>query len=170
MGSFYGCFSLMLFFFLALPSIARRENQSIDLSGREEFVEMAGYGEEKLSSVVVTGTVLCETRLDSEVCALPVSGATMAVSCKISRKSMKSSWAKTKTDEYGEFIIDLPSHLHALTDLHKKCSVRVLRLPKKSPCSHAFIRQQRKLKLSSVGNNIRAYMTDDIKFQSPYTD
>lgn len=31
-----------------------------ELLSREEMVNMAGYGEEKLSTVLVTGSVLCE--------------------------------------------------------------------------------------------------------------
>ncbi|KAK6265124.1 hypothetical protein SCA6_020558 [Theobroma cacao] len=45
-------------------------------SSREEMMQMAGYGEEKLSTVLVTGTVLCEACLHAEpqLRAWPISG------------------------------------------------------------------------------------------------
>ena len=49
-----------------------------ELSSREEMVQMAGYGEEKLSTVLVTGAVLCEACLhgyaEPKLRAWPISG------------------------------------------------------------------------------------------------
>lgn len=33
----------------------------LDLSSRDEVVQMAGYGEEKLSTVLITGSLHCES-------------------------------------------------------------------------------------------------------------
>lgn len=56
MGSFFiiRCF-LLLSFFLFTGAFGN------NLWTRTEMVEMAGYGEQKLSSVVITGSLLCDT-------------------------------------------------------------------------------------------------------------
>ena len=41
-------------------------NPLVEFSSREELAEMAGYGEEKLSTVLVSGTVLCEACSDDQ--------------------------------------------------------------------------------------------------------
>ncbi|KAJ4850723.1 hypothetical protein Tsubulata_037800 [Turnera subulata] len=136
-------------------------------SSREDLVQLAGYGEEKLSTVIVTGTVLCEACLhgESQLRAWPISGALVAIKCRTSKKWGKTSSAQAVTDEYGDFLIDLPSHLHAIPNLDRACSVKVLQMPKNAPCEPANLSKQKALKLSSVGNGIRAYTTTgDLKF------
>ncbi|KAF5182415.1 Pollen ole e 1 allergen and extensin family protein [Thalictrum thalictroides] len=149
-------------------STARPENNPlVELSSRSELVELAGYGEEKLSSVVVTGTVVCEACLDKEigVYAYPVSSAMVAVSCKNGRGKMKkNNCVHEKTNEYGDFMIDLPSHLHAIPSLHKACVVKVFGLPKDSPCKKLPIGAKR-IKLLSNRNNIRTYTVGGIRLQ-----
>lgn len=84
----------------------------------------------------------------------------MAATCHTDNIDKRHTWAKAITDEYGEFIIDLPSQLHALQDLDKACSIRVLQQPPNSPCRQsAFAMKPKGIRLSSVGNGIRTYTT-----------
>ncbi|XVF75163.1 hypothetical protein PTKIN_Ptkin13bG0165300 [Pterospermum kingtungense] len=139
-----------------------------ELSSREEMVQMAGYGEEKLSTVLVTGTVLCEACLhedaDPQLRAWPISGALVAVKCQTPCKRISGS-AQAMTDEYGDFLIDLPSHLHGIPNLQKICTVKVLRIPKNSMCRPALVKKHKGLRFSSVGNGIRTYTAGRIRFQ-----
>ncbi|KAF8414261.1 hypothetical protein HHK36_002261 [Tetracentron sinense] len=173
MNSFRAGFvlNLMMFFFLFFlkPSTAGRENPLFELSTREDLMQMAGYGEEKLSSVLVTATVLCEACLDgeSELRARPISGALVAVTCKTGGKCKRSNWVEGTTDEYGDLIIDLPSHIHATPNLDKACVVKVLRLPKNTLCGRVFGGKPKGIKLSSFGNGIRTYTAGRIAFQHP---
>lgn len=69
-------------------------------------------------------------------------------------------WAYGKTDESGEFSIDLPSHLHANPKLEEDCGVGVLRIPKakgSSACNMAMGRRFEPIKLSSVREGTRVY-------------
>ncbi|KAF9610101.1 hypothetical protein IFM89_019966 [Coptis chinensis] len=166
MSGFHGYLALMLFLFFMVTSSVTG-NPLAELSTRSELVELAGYGEEKLSSVIVTGTVGCEACLDNreaETYAWPVTGALVAISCKSGRRKMKvNDWAQEITNEYGDFLIDLPSHLHAIPYLERACVVKVLRVPKNSPCKRIRVRQSNKIELSSVGNNIRTYTAGSIR-------
>ncbi|KAG5252407.1 Pollen Ole allergen and extensin family protein [Salix suchowensis] len=124
-----------------------------EFSNREELVQLAGYGEERLSTVLVTGTVLCEACLHGGtqlIHARPVSGALVNVECHTGGKWSKTSSSQAVTDEYGDFLIDLPS--------------QVLRFPQNSVCRPAHARKQKALELSSVGNGIRNYSAGEIKF------
>lgn len=85
----------------------------------------------------------------------------MAVFCGTNGKT-KKSWAKGSTGSYGEFLIDLPSHLHAIPNLEKICLVKVLHLPKSSPCGRAFTGKHKRIKLTSIGEGIRTYTTHNI--------
>ncbi|GAB4830724.1 hypothetical protein Ancab_004757 [Ancistrocladus abbreviatus] len=164
---------MMIIFFLSLivhvnmAEAALRDTTSIFNawnSSRDEMVEMAGYGEEKLSTVLVTGTLLCKSSSLPHR-PVPVSGALVMATCKnIETKNKKHAWARGITDEHGDFIIDLPSHLHAIPKLDKACWVKVLQLPKNSPCRPAFVRKQQGLRLSSAGNGIRSYAAGEILF------
>jgi preprotein translocase subunit SecG len=60
-------------------STAKAENPLQEFSSTEELVQWAGYGEEKLSTVLVTGTVLCEACLhgENQLHAWPISGFSM---------------------------------------------------------------------------------------------
>ncbi|XP_039060090.1 uncharacterized protein LOC120204069 [Hibiscus syriacus] len=136
-----------------------------ELSSRDEMLHMAGYGEEKLSTVLVTGSVICEAcRLHSQLRSWPISGAMVGVKCETPCKT-KSSTTQATTDEYGDFIIDLPSHLHGIANLEKICSIKIIRIPKKSMCRPALVKKHKHLKLSSVGNSIRTYTAGKIRFQ-----
>ncbi|GAV59843.1 Pollen_Ole_e_I domain-containing protein [Cephalotus follicularis] len=162
MSYFQGCHNLvMLIFFIVIirTSMADVGNPlSFELSSREELVQLAGYGEEKLSTVLVSGTLLCEACLHGHphLQAWPISGALVGVHCH-ARGRRKSSCLQGVTDEYGDFLIDLPSHLHAIPNLDKTCSVTVLRLPHNSQCRSAYVKKRKGLRLSSFGNGIRTY-------------
>jgi len=58
-----GCHTLvMLLFIFVLASLAAGEDNPLLelLSNRDEVVHIAGYGEEKLSTVLITGSVTCQ--------------------------------------------------------------------------------------------------------------
>ncbi|KAJ0081714.1 hypothetical protein Patl1_09593 [Pistacia atlantica] len=174
MSYFLGCcgsrFLIVFSLFCLLQASTAEEgnvngNLLYQLSTREELVQMAGYGEEKLSTVLVTGTVLCEACLHGEdqLRSWPISGALVTVYCHNSHRRTISK-SQAVTDEYGDFMIDLPSHLHAIPHLEKSCSVKVLRLPRNSLCRPTYINRHRGLVLSSVGNGIRTYATGRMRF------
>ncbi|KAL1537229.1 hypothetical protein AAHA92_29765 [Salvia divinorum] len=147
--------------FLGHPTLG-----SSDFLGRDDSVQWAGYGEEKLSTVVIAGTILCnaaEPRQNPSTNPHPVSGARVSVVCGGNRKAKKGSAAKGRTDVSGRFAIDLPSNLHAIPDLEKVCHVRVVRIPASSPCIKACAAKHNKaIALSSVEQGIRTYTTHDI--------
>ena len=87
MSYFSACNDLMMFtsfisaIFIILTvtfqaSMAKAESPLHEFSDREEWVQLAGYGEERLSTVLVTGTVLCEACLHggTQLHTWPVSG------------------------------------------------------------------------------------------------
>ncbi|XP_042477953.1 uncharacterized protein LOC122059304 [Macadamia integrifolia] len=160
-----------IFIFVIRPSTARpeKENPLLELS-RAEFVEMAGYGEDKLSSVLVTGSVLCEVFVDgdSEPHTRPVSGATVEVKCNSIRQKMEAD-STALTDKYGDFVVDLPSQLHAIPNLEKACTLSALDLPKTSPCNQVFVMMPIGIRLASIGNGIRTYTAETITFRQPQT-
>ncbi|RZR91089.1 hypothetical protein BHM03_00019176 [Ensete ventricosum] len=123
-----------------------------------ELVRVTGYGDERLSIVLVTGTVLCiETVKFTDINLAVSEGAKVAVACKTEGRR-KLSWAYGLTDDDGEFIVDLPSHLHANPKLEEDCIVRVLRVPKKgSFCDLVAGVRSNHITLSSVGESIRVY-------------
>ncbi|GKD15267.1 non-classical arabinogalactan protein [Tanacetum coccineum] len=129
---------------MALDMIIR--NPVVELATTDELTRFAGY----------------VRRREALYCC----GALVGVSCRhtsVNRKTRKSSnWVVTKgkTDHYGDFHIDLPSHLHAIPNTEKRCFVRVLGLPKKSRCHQSALtnyKHKRIELLSSSGNGIRAY-------------
>ncbi|MFS8015600.1 hypothetical protein Hanom_Chr15g01358591 [Helianthus anomalus] len=139
-----GYISFMLFIFLA-PSVAFLT---------DDMARLAGYGEEKLSTVVVSGALICDDE------SHPIPGASVAVWCGTDRKSI----IRGKTDEYGDFLIDLPSHLHAIPDMEKRCRVRIVGVPNKSPCHRHQHRAKHtaRIMLLSSGNGVRTYSTHQI--------
>ncbi|XP_045815178.1 uncharacterized protein LOC123908549 [Trifolium pratense] len=134
-------------------------------SSREEVVEIAGYGEKKLSTVLITGSLHCEANNH----AWPIPGALVAVNCEshASERKGKSMVAKGVTDEFGDFMVDLPSYLHAIPNLEKICRVKVHRVPKGLLCRPArHVKKHNGLfKLSTIGNGIRTYDAGNIKIQ-----
>ncbi|OAY76732.1 uncharacterized protein LOC109718056 [Ananas comosus] len=149
---------------------AQQDSTFMHLS-RAELARIAGYGEERLSSVLVTGALVCDA------CFLPgphlrtsnIRGAKVAVACEIEEKRRKINWAYGTTDEYGEFIVDLPSHLHAIPRLDKDCAVRILHIPNDSHCRPTSHVNPRRIWLSSVGNSIRVYTTGAVRLSNKQT-
>ncbi|KAL1804116.1 hypothetical protein ACET3Z_032763 [Daucus carota] len=127
---------------------------------REESIKFAGYGEDKLSTVLVTGTLLCHPLYQLP---FPVSGASVAVSCRSGRKKKQSYEIQSTTNENGDFLFDLPSHLHGIPNLEKICCVSVHQLPKGSPCKPALASKHKRIKLSSIGEGLRTYTAGTIQ-------
>ncbi|XP_019183961.1 PREDICTED: uncharacterized protein LOC109178864 isoform X2 [Ipomoea nil] len=166
--------SLVLTLFLILDSPAAMGNPVVDFSSIEE----AGYGEEKLSTVLIDGTVLCHPCLYAQKAAArhdrlrqpppqPISGASVGVYCGGRRGGRwRRLWARNTTDEYGEFLIDLPSHLHAIPNLQNNCWVKVLHLPRDSTCSShpSFTRKRKGMKLTAIRGDtgLRTYTAHNI--------
>ncbi|KVH88506.1 Pollen Ole e 1 allergen/extensin [Cynara cardunculus var. scolymus] len=85
--------------------------------------------------------------------------ASVVVACRANKKTSK---VRGKTDPYGDFLIDLPSHLHAIPNMENRCIVRIVGVPKKSLCHRAFAARKHKagrikLSSSSPGDGIRTY-------------
>ncbi|XP_022142515.1 uncharacterized protein LOC111012615 [Momordica charantia] len=169
-------FSFFFFFFLLLghgfPVVvesAEGDTPVSDLLSRDDWRQMAGYGEERLSTVLVTGSVLCEACLhgdEPQLHSWPISGAMVGVSCHNNGRNSKSSdWAHGVTDEFGDFIIDIPSHLHATRSFEKVCSIKILQTPKNARCRPAHFAGREQLQLSSFGGGIRTYTSGALKLQ-----
>ena len=89
-----------------------------------------------------------------------VIGALVGAKCRTDKRDKSPSWTKAVTEKYGEFIIDLPSHLHSIQNLEKMCSVTILELPIDSPCHDSvYVGIYRDMELASFGNGIRTYTT-----------
>lgn len=96
-----------------------------------------------------------------------VEGARIGVGCRTNEESTrKTNWTCGTTDEFGEFMVDLPSHLHAAPWLEESCMVRVLLMPKECLCRSNPGMVFRDLKLSSGGNNIRVYSAGTLRCRS----
>ncbi|EEF39479.1 conserved hypothetical protein [Ricinus communis] len=176
MSYFSGCCSnlvkFVIFFIMTMMIVSLQtsmgfeeeedNNHLQEFWSREELVRLAGYGEEKLSTVLITGTVLCD---GTPLGASPVSGALVGINCgEWSQQS--SAAAEAVTDEYGEFQIDLPSQLHAILNLEKACSLKVLRMPKNSACKLAFGKEGKTLTLLLARDGVRVYTAGEIKLSS----
>ena len=173
MNYFCGCHGLVIILVLIASPAEGEDNHPLLelLSSRDEVVQIAGYGEEKLSTVLITGSVTCEAPHRPQPHAWPIQGASVGVNCKSHGRNNK--WNKGKsmvatgvTDEFGDFMIDLPSHLHAIPNLEKVCIVKIHRIPKASLCRPAHVIKKHKgLTLSSFGNGIRTYNAGNIRIQ-----
>ncbi|KAL2483830.1 uncharacterized protein Fot_45274 [Forsythia ovata] len=173
---FRGCNTLVIMIFLTFyffllfcpgtPAMASgREKSIIELPTiDEDLVNWAGYGEERLSRVVITGELLChDHRIHKDsVHPSPVSGASVAVVCGTGCRKTRKSWTMGTTDGYGEFRIDLPSHLHAIPNLEKICLVKVVHLPQSCSYRHAFTGKHEGMELTSIGEGIRTYTAHKI--------
>ncbi|KAE8709122.1 hypothetical protein F3Y22_tig00110332pilonHSYRG00942 [Hibiscus syriacus] len=96
---------------MATEVIVIRKPISYELSSRDEMVHLAGYGEEKLSSVLVTGSVLCQAcHHHHQLRSWPISGAMVIVKCETPCKTISYTTQAT-TDEYGDYIfeVDVPT-------------------------------------------------------------
>ncbi|KAL6622960.1 hypothetical protein ACP70R_032839 [Stipagrostis hirtigluma subsp. patula] len=136
-----------------------------------ELARIAGYGEEPVSSVSVSGQVACELclRPGDHLLAFNMPGAKVAVSCKTEGTDQVANAVFATTDEYGNFTIDLPSQLHATPNLEKACVVKVLQLPVDSCRLHHHPSSTYGLRLSSQEDGFRAYTTGVIRLQNSDT-
>ncbi|CAH8277925.1 unnamed protein product [Arabidopsis lyrata] len=157
MGSFFIllCFLLFSFFFF--------NGAFGNTWTRTEMVEMAGYGEQKLSSVIIAGSLLCDTSRPY-LHSVPIPGATVAIKCQTGSKR-RSKWIKAVTDELGEFEIDLPSQLHAIPDLENKCFIKPVYVPRHYRCYHTSTNIHKRIKLVSSTNGLRVYTSGKIRLQ-----
>ena len=184
MGSLFilRCFLLFLFLFQGAFAAAGK------IWSRTEMVEMAGYGEQKLSSVIIAGSLLCDTSrphlpsiaipgtylfMSLSICFILLSeyltwliltGATVAIKCHTGYKR-RSKWIKAVTDDLGEFEIDLPSQLHAIPDMENTCVVKPVHVPKLYRCNHRSTNTHKRIKLVSSTNGFRVYTSGKIKLQ-----
>uniref|UniRef100_A0A0D3HC44 Uncharacterized protein n=1 Tax=Oryza barthii TaxID=65489 RepID=A0A0D3HC44_9ORYZ len=134
-----------------------------------ELVRIAGYGEELVSTVIVSGKVVCELSLrppGSDLLSIELPGATVGVACETGGIKTMANSVFTVTDENGNFTIELPSRLHATPNLEKACSVKVLQLPLDCACwprrSPSYYHG---IQLSSSEDGIRSYKTGVIRLQ-----
>ncbi|XP_071687924.1 uncharacterized protein [Rutidosis leptorrhynchoides] len=158
---------LFLIFFVYLGHHAKAARRDIvaELFEDDHFRKEVGYGEDKLSTVLVGGSIVCDHACYDENSSLqsqPITGASLAVICDTSKKTSKSDWIKGTADEYGDFLIDLPSHLHAIQNIENKCIVKILEVPKTSPCNQALTGEHRRIKFSSTDNGFRIYTAHEI--------
>ncbi|CAN6311768.1 unnamed protein product [Urochloa humidicola] len=162
-----------------VTAVAAEEEASLPVEPMElyfspaELARIAGYGEEPVSSVSVSGQVACELclRPGSDLLAFELPGAKVAVLCETggSNDQVANSVFAT-TDEFGNFTIDLPSQLHATANLERACTVKVLQLPADSSCRlrhHPSTTYG--LRLSSKEDGVRAYTTGVIRLQNSDT-
>ncbi|CAN6324212.1 unnamed protein product [Urochloa humidicola] len=138
-----------------------------------ELARIAGYGEEPVSSVSMSGQVACELclRPGSDLLAFELPGAKVAVLCETDgHNDQVANSAFATTDEFGNFTIDLPSQLHATANLERACTVKVLQLPVDSSCRlHHNPSTNYVLRLSSEEDGVRAYTTGVIRLQNSNT-
>ncbi|QHO51129.1 hypothetical protein HN51_002876 [Arachis hypogaea] len=163
---------LILFLFMVGSSNGEdiNNNPLFEFSSRDEVVQMNGYGEEKLSTVLITGSLNCQPTIPDQYQphAWPIPGASVAVNCHSNgrkRRGRTAAVAVGVTDEFGDFMVELPSYLHAIPNLEKICRVKINEIPKGSMCGVMNKRQKKKqqLSLTSFGNGIRTYSAGDIR-------
>ncbi|KAJ0252784.1 hypothetical protein HA466_0119250 [Hirschfeldia incana] len=160
MRSFFFILFFLLFFFLFDLAFA-----SGKIWSRTEMVEMAGYGEQKLSSVIITGSLLCDTSSPHlKLHSIAIQGATVAIKCHTGYKR-RSKWIKAVTDDLGEFEIDLPSKLHAVPDLENTCVVKPIHVPEIYRCYHTSSNTHKRIRLVSSTNSLRVYTSGKIRLQ-----
>ncbi|KAL5231275.1 hypothetical protein ABZP36_030051 [Zizania latifolia] len=166
----------LLLLFLMLAAAVAADAASMELYfSPAELARIAGYGEEPVSTVVVSGQVACELRLDpgSDPLTFDLPGAVVSVACETEgpNTKTKANAAFATTDESGNFTMDLPSRLHATPSLENACSVEVLQLPPGSPCRRRSLPSSshglRPLpSSSSSGDGVRAYTTGVIRLHA----
>ncbi|KAL5715608.1 hypothetical protein ACHQM5_017406 [Ranunculus cassubicifolius] len=127
------------------------------------FLFLASLVKGQEASMAIKGKVVCKACFDVErgLHTLQASGAMVAISCRHGKRMMN---IQNRTNEFGEFIIELPSQLHGIHHLEKACVVDVVELHQNSPC-RLPIRRLKKIKLLSNRNNVRTYTTGKIRLQ-----
>jgi hypothetical protein len=136
------------------------------IKGRAESIEFAGYGEEKLSKVVVVGNVFCDTCLKhqfSRESSHVITGALVALECRINRKTT-ASVTVGESDEYGDFSVEVPSLFHPEERMNR-CSVRLLKSSEGS-CNTPSTTVASKLTFISNSNGVRTYTAGSLSYRS----
>lgn len=151
--------SLLLILLLGTAAAAAGRPMELYFSPAE-LARVAGYGEELVSSVSVSGQVACELclRPGSDLLTFELPGSKVAVTCATEGPNTIANSAFATTDEYGNFTIEIPSRLHATPNLENACSVKVLELPPDSACRISGSRSYG-LRLTSSEDGRRVYTT-----------
>lgn len=171
--------AVVLMLLLAAATAAAAEEEALPMEAyfsAAELARIAGYGEEPVSSVSVSGQLTCELclRPGSPLLALEMPGAKVAVTCDCesqhpipSDEPDSLALVAATTDESGNFTIDLPARLHATPDLEKACAVKVLRLPAGSGSCRLRHRagDAYRLRLASAEDGARAYTAGVIRLR-----
>ncbi|KAE8655727.1 hypothetical protein F3Y22_tig00117021pilonHSYRG00286 [Hibiscus syriacus] len=110
---------------MATDDIVIRKPKSHELSSRDELVHMAT-------------SFMAHFRF--HFCHFISIWAMVIVKCETPCKTLSYTTQAT-TDEYGDCIFDLPSHLHGVINLEKVCSVKTIQIPKKSMCRTAPVKK-----------------------------
>uniref|UniRef100_A0A0E0M6E2 Pollen Ole e 1 allergen and extensin family protein n=1 Tax=Oryza punctata TaxID=4537 RepID=A0A0E0M6E2_ORYPU len=169
----------LLLLLLAAVFVAAKPGSAISTMPMElyftpgELARIAGYGEEPVSTVVVSGQVTCELCIcpGSDLLAFQLPGAKVEVACETEGPNTQANSVFTATDEFGNFTLHLPSRLHATPSLENACVVKVLQLPPESACGGlrhrpaAFFRLRPSSSLSSSVDGVRAYTAGVIRLQ-----
>jgi len=132
---------------------------------RAESIECAGYGEKRLSNVVVVGNVFCDTCFKhqfSEEGSHVIIDALVALECIINRKTT-ASVNVGKSDENGDFSVDVPSPFHPKERMNR-CSVRLLNSSEGS-CNTPSTTAPYKLSLKSNTNGVRTYTAGSLSYR-----
>ncbi|KAF7043998.1 hypothetical protein CFC21_053283 [Triticum aestivum] len=159
--------SLLLLFLLFATAAAAAAPMELYFS-QAELARIAGYGEEPVSTVLVSGQVACQLclRPGSDLLTFDLPGSKVAVTCATEGPNTMANSAFATTNEYGNFSIELPSRLHATPSLETACSVKVLELPPDSACRVGGGRgSSHGLRLSSSDGGVRTYTTGVIRLQ-----
>lgn len=132
---------------------------------RAEFTEFGGYGEKKLSNVVVVGNIFCDTCLKhqlSKESSHVIAGALVALKCSINRKTTASVDVR-ETNEYGDFSVEVPSLFHPEGRMNR-CSVRLLNSSEDS-CNTPSTTAPSKLAFRSNSNGVLTYTAGSISYR-----
>lgn len=132
------------------------------IKGRAESIGFAGYGEEKLSNVVVVGNIFCDTCLKHQESSHVIAGALVALDCSINRMTAAATVIVGESDEYGDFSVEVPSLFHP-EERMDRCSVRLLNSPEES-CKTPSRTAPSRLSLIENSNGIRTYSAGSFSY------
>jgi len=124
--------------------------------------------EDKASgSVVVTGNVFCDTCLEGRRSenGYVISGASVAVECRLNRKTMITVSIRGETDEKGEFKVELPLNIFESADQLSMCSVKLLKSTDKSCRIPSKSAPASSLTLQSFVNGILTYSAGSFSYR-----
>jgi len=125
-----------------------------------------GAREKASGSVMVIGNVFCDACLEGRPSknGYVISGASVAVECRLNRKTLTVSIITGETDENGEFKVELPSNIFHSADPLNKCWVK----PVKSPYDFCRIPSKSapsSLTLQSESNGVVTYNAGSLSYR-----